>query len=59
MQQELLVVHQFLEEVIEKMEPGSSEQCMAEGQETADLSCNKGFRLAIMKSFFSLEPVKQ
>lgn len=52
MQLELLVVHQFIEEVVEKMEPGSSEQCMAEGQERVDLSCNKGFRLAVMKKLF-------
>lgn len=41
------------------MEPGSSEQCMAEGKKTVDVSCNKGFRLVIMKSFFTLKPVKQ
>lgn len=51
LQLELLVVHQFLEEVFEEVEPGSSEQCMAEGQKAVDRSCSKGFKLAVMKSF--------
>lgn len=46
---------QFLEGVIEKVEPGYSQRCMVEGQETMGINRNERLRMAVRKRFFHSE----